>query len=120
MAAVPPAAGQQQAFAEGEHLHGEADVDRELEHEPLAVVTGWPAERRRPAAGPHRTEADEANGGDAVLVHLQERSQSECRVTSAPAANLEPRLPHLLQFKLASREDPMGMLSVIRATSRPD
>ena len=34
----PGAFGQQQALGEGEHLHGEADVDRELEHQALAVL----------------------------------------------------------------------------------
>src|SRR3954463_14857354 len=35
----PRAGGEQQAFGQGEHLHGQADVDRELEHEPLPVGT---------------------------------------------------------------------------------
>ena len=35
---MPDAFGQEQAFGEREHLHGEADVDRELEREPLPVL----------------------------------------------------------------------------------
>ena len=34
----PRALGEQQALGEGEHLDGEADVDRELEREPLTAV----------------------------------------------------------------------------------
>jgi hypothetical protein len=97
----PGARGQQHTLGEREHLHGEADVDRELEHKPLPVVADvrrraehaqerLDAPKRRPVPADHDRERSGLHLGNAARDRCVEHGRSE-RVHSLRELAARPR-----------------------------